>query len=293
MRHLFIVNPQAGKGKTGHHIPTIEKLCKERSLDYIIEVTKGPGDAAEIAKRYTKEEELRVYSVGGDGTLNEVVNGMAESSSSLAVIPSGSGNDFIRNFSSSHNIEEILKRSIEGSAAPLDLGKLNGKYFINISSVGLDAEIVYKAIKLKKSPFIPSRFAYLLSIFTTVFGYKGKNLRVIMDNVEISGDTLLVAVANGRYYGGGMRVAPQAELSDGYFDICHIKKVSPFKVIRLFPRLIKGTHGTIKEVNFYKTKKVRILCSEEITVNIDGELLRMKEAGFEVVTQAINFVAIK
>ena len=293
MRHLFIINPQAGKGKTGHHIPTIEKLCKEKSLDYIIEVTKGPGDAAEIAKRYTKEEALRVYSVGGDGTLNEVVNGMAESSSSLAVIPSGSGNDFIRNLWSGHNLEEILLKSIEGNTIPLDLGRFNDKYFINISSVGLDAEIVYKSIKLKKSPFIPSRFAYLFSIFITVFGYKGKNLRIIMDNVEINSETLLIAIANGKFYGGGMKVAPEASLNDGFFDICHIKKVSPFKVIRLFPRLIKGIHGTIKEVSFYKSKRVRIICNEEITVNIDGELLRMKEVEFEVVPQAINFVAIK
>lgn len=293
MRHLFIINPRAGKGKTSGLIPYIERVCKEKSLNYIIEVTKSPGDATDIARKYCSAEVLRVYSVGGDGTLNEIVNGVAGSGSTLAVIPSGSGNDFIKNFSHSHSLEEVLKKSIEGDSVPVDLGRFNNKYFINISSVGLDAEIVYKSLKLKKLPFIPSKFAYLLSIFITVFGYKSKKLRIILDDREINTETLLTAIANGKFYGGGMKVAPMAELSDGRFDICHIKKVSPFKVIRLFPKLIKGVHGEIKEVSFYKSKKVRIICDEEIAVNIDGELLQMKEIAFDMVPKAIEVVAIK
>jgi YegS/Rv2252/BmrU family lipid kinase len=293
MRHLFIINPYAGKGKTSQYIPVIEELCKENSLEYIIEVTKAPGDATEIVRGYTSKEEMRVYSVGGDGTLNEVVNGMWGSKSSLAVIPSGSGNDFIRNIYDNQNLKEILKDSIVGETAAVDLGKLNGKYFINISSVGLDAEIAYKAIKLKKLPFIPSKFAYLLSIFITIFGYKSRKLKITMDDVEINSETLLIAIANGKFYGGGMKVAPTAEITDGCFDICHVKKVGPFKIIRLFPKLIKGIHGSIKEVSFYKSKNVRIICEEEFSVNIDGEVQRMKEVTFEIVPKAINVVVTK
>ncbi|NLM36329.1 MAG: diacylglycerol kinase family lipid kinase [Clostridiales bacterium] len=290
MRHLFIINPQAGKGKTKEIILMKEKACKKESVDYIIEFTKRVGHAKEIAKEYTSKEAMRVYSVGGDGTLNEVLNGMAESDSSLAVIPSGSGNDFIRSITDKEDLEEILTSSIKSEFELVDLGKCNEKYFINIASVGLDAEIVYNSIKLKRLPFIPSKFAYLLSIFTTVFGYKSKKLNIQLDDKNIYEKTLLTAVANGKYYGGGMKVAPRAELCDGSFEICHVKEASPFKIIRLFPRLIKGVHDTIKEVTFYKGKKIKIECEEEMSVNIDGELFRAKDISLEILPKAIRIV---
>jgi diacylglycerol kinase (ATP) len=290
MRHLFIINPKAGEGKTKDIIPLIEKICRKEAIDYIIEITERVGHAKEIAENYTSKEFMRVYSVGGDGTLNEVLNGMAESDSCLAVIPCGSGNDFVRSLTDKENIEEILNASIKREFELLDLGKCNNKYFINIASVGLDAEIVYNAIKLKRLPLIPSKFAYLLSIFTTVFGYKSKNLNIQLDDVNIFEKTLITAVANGKYYGGGMKVAPRAELCDGNLEICHVKEASPLKIIRLFPKLIKGIHDTIKEVTFYKAKKIRIQCQEEISVNIDGELFRAKDISLEIVPKAIKFV---
>ncbi|NLZ48992.1 MAG: diacylglycerol kinase family lipid kinase [Clostridiales bacterium] len=290
MRHLFIINPQAGKGRTKDIIPMIEKACKKESIEYIIEITEKAGHAREIAKEYTSKEVMRVYSVGGDGTLNEVLNGMAESDSSLAIIPSGSGNDFIRSLTNKEDLEDILITSIKKEFELVDLGKCNDKYFINIASVGLDAEIVYNAIKIKRLPLIPSKFAYLISIFTTVFGYKSKKLKIQLDDKNIYEETLLTAVANGKYYGGGMMVAPKAELCDGTFEICHVKEVSPFKIIRLFPRLIKGIHDTIKEVSFYKTKKIRIQSEEEISVNIDGELFRARDISLEILPKAIKIV---
>lgn len=290
MRHLFIINPQAGKGKTKDIIPMIEKACKKEALEYVIEITERAGHAKEIAKEYTSKETMRVYSVGGDGTLNEVLNGMAESDSSLAVIPSGSGNDFIRTLTDKKDLEVILSTSIKKESELVDLGKCNDKYFINIASVGLDAEIVYNAIKLKRLPFIPSKFAYLLSIFITVFGYKSKKLKIQLDDKDISEKTLLTAVANGKFYGGGMMVAPGANLTDGNFEICHVKKVSPFKVIRLFPKLIKGVHHTIKEVTFYKTRKITIESEEDMSVNIDGELFRAKDVSLEILPKSIRIV---
>lgn len=290
MKHLFIINPQAGKGKTKDIIPMIERACKKESIDYIIEVTERVGHAQEIAKEYTSKETMRVYSVGGDGTLNEVLNGMAESDCSLGVIPSGSGNDFIRSLTDKEDLEEILISSIKKEFELIDLGKCNDKYFINIASVGLDADIAYNAIRLKKLPLIPSKFGYLLSIFTTVFGYKSKKLNIQLDDNNICEKTLLTAVANGKYYGGGMKVAPGAELCDGNFVICHVKDLSSLKIIRLFPKLIKGIHDTIKEVTFYKGKKIRVQCEEEISVNIDGEIFRDKDVTFEILPKGIRFL---
>jgi hypothetical protein len=142
MKHLFILNPKAGKGKTLKLIPEIEKIFKERNDEYIIEITKGEGHASEIAKNYSSKEDYRIYSVGGDGTLNEVLNGMVESSSSLAVIPSGSGNDFIKsiyNYSEKENIGKLLRNTINLIRNSLDINEIK-KHILNEVGKAFEAD---------------------------------------------------------------------------------------------------------------------------------------------------------
>lgn len=290
MRHVFIINPHAGKGRNVGHVSRMQEICRTKGIEPVIEITKAPGHATEIAKSYSGDENVRIYAVGGDGTLNEVLNGMVGSRSSLVVIPGGSGNDFIKSVCNEAAWEEILEKSLEAEAVPVDIGRFGDNFFINISSAGLDAEIVYNARRFKKYPLIPAKFAYLLSIFFTVFGYKSKNMRIVLDDSEINMKTLLVAVANGRFYGGGMKVAPEADTYDGIFDVCHIEKVGALKIMALFPKLIKGEHKGIKEVHFHRSKKVRIISEDEMSINVDGELYRRKEIEFEVVPKAVNIV---
>lgn len=296
MKHLFIINPAAGKGKTLELVPHIQEIFNNRNEEYVIEVTREAGHAVEIAKSYSRSEDYRIYSVGGDGTLNEVLNGMAESSSSLAVIPSGSGNDFIKNiysFNEGENLVELLKKTIDGQEKSIDVGRLNDRYFLSISSVGFDAEVVHNSIKLKKIPFISGKTAYILGILMTVFKYNSHNLTIEVDGKVIREDSLLTAVANGKYYGGGMKVAPDAEIDDGLFTICVIKRVSKPRILRLFPRVINGTHGEIKEVAFYRGAEVKINCNKTIAFNIDGELRYGSEANFELKKAAIKIVLPK
>jgi YegS/Rv2252/BmrU family lipid kinase len=293
MNHLFIINPAAGKGKNLKLIPMIEKIFKDKEDQCLIEVTKGIGHATEIAKSHSEKGDYRIYSVGGDGTLNEVLNGMVNSSSSLAVIPSGSGNDFIKsiyNFSKQDKIEDILHKMIKGEEKYIDLCEFNDRYFINIASVGFDAEVAYNSIRLKKLPFIGGKLAYILGIILTVFNYKSYKLSISIDGKIISLDALLVAIANGRYYGGGINVAPKAEINDGLFNICAIEKVGRFKILTLFPKVIKGTHAEIKEVSFYSGSKVRIESDEEIAFNIDGEITKGKEAEFKMIKNGIKII---
>lgn len=293
MKHLFIINPAAGKGKTLKIIPLIEKIFKEKKEEYIIKITEGAGHASEIAKKYSSLEDYRIYSVGGDGTLNEVLNGMADSSSTLAVIPSGTGNDFIKsiyNYSRKENIENILKKMINGKEKYIDLGIFNNRYFINIASVGFDAEVAYNAIKLKKLPFIGGKLAYILAIIITVFMFNHENLHIEIDNIKFNLQSLLVAVANGRFYGGGINITPEAEIDDGIFDICAIDKISKLKILALFPKAIKGKHKSIKEVSFYLGKKVKIISNKHISFNIDGEITRGKEAEIKVIVNGIKIV---
>jgi len=289
MKHLFIINPQAGKGKGLKYVELIKNLFMGMEDQYFIELTRGPGDATEIVKKYISSGDYRVYSVGGDGTLNEVLNGMMNSNSSLAVIASGSGNDFFRNIDAETG-ENILHRTVNGAEKQVDVGKVNGRYFINVASAGIDAEVAYNATRFKNLPLFNGMAAYAAGVFYTVFKYKSISSVVNIGKNCRQNETLLFAVANGRYYGGGMKIAPYADISDGYLDIYHVDRINPFKIMLLFPRLIKGSHGTIREVSYSRSTNVRISSEEEFLLNIDGEISKVREASFEIIPKGLKLV---
>lgn len=293
MKHVFIVNPSSGKGYAKKLIPVISKICIQENINYIIELTEYPGHATEIAKKHCLEEGVRLYAVGGDGTLNEVLNGMIYSSCSLAVIPAGSGNDFIKTVYNPLNIDKLIVGLINGITKLISIGKVNNKYFINISSVGIDAEIAYNAKIFKRNPLIPSRLSYFLSIFTTLIKYSSYNIEIHIDGTCINDKVLLVAIGNGKYYGGGMKVLPYANPFNNNFDICIVKNMSKLNILRLFPVLIKGNHETLKDyVTFYKGSNIQINSNEVMKVNIDGEIFENTNVKFEVSTKKVNFVFI-
>jgi YegS/Rv2252/BmrU family lipid kinase len=292
MKHLFIINPNAGKGKSLDIIPLIKKIFTTLEDHYVIEITNGPGHATEIAKRYTSENDYRVYSVGGDGTLNEILNGMVNTRSHLAIIPTGSGNDFVKSIDDTHHtsFESMLISTIAGNSKKIDLAMVNNRYFINISSIGFDADVVQNAINFKKLPFIPSKLAYLLSILFTAFLHKNKNLEIFLDNTKINSKTTLLAICNGKFYGGGMLVAPFAKINDNKFDVCLVQNAGIFRILTLFPKLIKGIHNELNEVSFFKAEKISVNSLENISLNIDGEIVQSKHIEFQIIPSAIEVV---
>ncbi len=291
MKHIFIINPAAGKGKSLELVPFIQECFKNREQDELyIEVTKYPGHAAEIAKMYATAEECRIYSIGGDGTVNEIVNGIAGTSSAMGVIPTGSGNDFIRSLHSEKDVKTLIARSIDGVEKSIDLAKVNDKYFVNISSIGFDAEVVFNAMKFKKKPGITGSMAYVFSIIYTVFENKINRIKVDIDGDKFKMDSLLVAVANGKYYGGGMMPVPGAVIDDGLFDICLVGVVSRIQILSLFPKYMKGQHGVLKPVSFRRGQGIRVESDEELCLNIDGEIVTAKTINFEIIKSGIKII---
>jgi YegS/Rv2252/BmrU family lipid kinase len=290
MNHLFIINPAAGRGKSMKYVEEIKKYFKKRSDIFIMEFTKRPGHATEIARSYVSRDSFRVYSVGGDGTLNEVLNGMAGSDSVLASIPGGSGNDFIKSLCPEPSFKNILERTVRGKERKIDLAKVNDRYFINISSIGLDADVVYSARKVKKLPGIPGSLAYAAGVFIALFRYRSNPLDINIDGKQFKTDSLLAAVANGRYYGGGMLPAPSAEIDDSYLDLCVIEDKKRIDIIRFLPKFSKGEHTDIEGVKFYRVKNVEITCSKPFSLNIDGEIERNTSAVFEIIPCGVSVV---
>jgi diacylglycerol kinase (ATP) len=291
MKHLFIVNPTAGKGHALEVVPLIKKYFKNKNEEYIVEKTKCPGDATLIARKYVTEENYRVYSVGGDGTLNEVLNGMAESDSSLAIIPVGSGNDFIRSiYKTNINLKQLLIDTINGEEKPIDIGKVNERYFINISSIGFDAKVVESAKNYKKLPLVSGGLAYVLGIFQTLIKNNKLEVEIEAEGIKEKESILLIAVGNGIYYGGGFMALPYAKVDDNLLDVCIVKNLKRIRILTLFSKYKKGKHESIKEVSLQKVKKISLKADTEFPVNIDGELITAKEVYFTLAEKAVKIV---
>jgi YegS/Rv2252/BmrU family lipid kinase len=288
MNHLFIVNPVAGKGKALRFVKRIQREAKKVLEDFSLKITHYPGHATEIAREFVKKGPCRIYSVGGDGTLNEVVNGMAGSSSSLAVIPAGSGNDFMRSISEKYDLQHIIPKCIRGTDIPVDLVKVNDKYFINVSSMGFDSDVAHATNIIKKIPLIPSQISYLLGILAALIKCKSYPLKVYIDGECIEDEMLLAVIANGRYYGKGIKPAPLARFDDGYLDVCLVRKKRRLEILRLLPRFAKGKHDSIEGVSFYRGKNVMIQCSSNVRVNLDGEVEQLNEVLYEIIPGGIK-----
>lgn len=261
MKHIFIVNLVSGGGKALKIVQNINKVCMEKGFDYEIHFTEKAGDATKIAKKYRFSQNV-IYSVGGDGTLNEVVNGIVGSKNMLGVIPCGSGNDFYKTL-------EIM----EDPLPLIDVGKVNNKYFINIVSIGIDAEVADNVSKMKKIK-IPTSQIYNASIVYTFFKYRFKNIDVEIDENNVrKGKCTILTVCNGRVYGGGYKIAPEALLNDGYFDVYFVDKIRKPFIPRIIVMLKNGTHESHKNVHKSKATKIKFKCRYDLICNVDGEII--------------------
>ncbi|WP_410506224.1 diacylglycerol/lipid kinase family protein [Haloimpatiens sp. FM7315] len=290
-KHLFILNPSAGKGDALKYIPLIENYFNDLDHEFEIKITEYKGQATELAKDFSKKGFHRIYAVGGDGTVNEVLNGLIGSSSILGIIPCGTGNDFIKNITSSK--KDILKNTIQGTIKEIDIGKINKNYYINISSIGLDSEVTYNARLFKGKKYIPSKLAYILSLLYTPFKFKPLKLDITIDDTNFSQESLLLTSSNGKCYGGGIYITPEADIFDGYLDICSIKKANFFRLMKYIPRALGGKLDGIPEVSYYKAKKVTVNSNKEFTVNIDGEILKSNSVNFEILPKALKILMPK
>ena len=272
MKYVFIINPASGKTDYDKIKENIIKTLENE--EYEIYETKAPKEATEIASRFKNEENTVVYSVGGDGTLNEVVNGIAEGKCKLGIIPTGSGNDFYR------TLKEAQTKNVR-----LDLGKVNGRYFINIASVGMDAETCNNANKIKSK--IKLHSSYYLALIHTFLTFKSKSLKLKIDKNVYAGDYIIAAICNGKYYGGGFKIAPVASFDDNQFDIYLVSKAGKLKLIKILLALLKSEHEKYNEVRKYTGKNITITSENNLIVNIDGEITISKNIEIEMIEDAL------
>ncbi|MGI6085525.1 MAG: diacylglycerol/lipid kinase family protein, partial [Acetivibrionales bacterium] len=268
---------------------------KDFIQSFDISVAEAPGHAMKIAKEAAScGDQVRIYSVGGDGTFNEIVNAVADSPNvELGIIPCGSGNDIARYLYPVIDPLKLIRVLPASTSTSIDLGKLNDKYFVNIASIGFDAEVVMNRQYFKKFPLVSGPMSYWFSIFYSLIKLKKYNLRITLDNKpSINKDYLLSIFANGIYYGGGIKAAPLAKMEDGVFDFYLIKSISRRKFLRFFKYFINGTHNSlqIEELDFYKGKKAVIESEIPFPVNYDGELKLEKHVTIEILPKHIKVI---
>ncbi|MCK9443787.1 MAG: diacylglycerol kinase family lipid kinase [Tissierellaceae bacterium] len=268
---LFIVNPVAGGGKAKDLIPLIRETMDRYKKHYDIVLTRKPKEAIVIAEGKAEEYEA-VVAVGGDGTVNEVSKGLInKGKGTLGILPGGTGNDMARTLGIPNNPVEAMEILNKGYKKFIDVGNVNGHKFINISSIGFDAEVVANNVNIKR--IVKSGISYAISVIYTLFSFKNKKVTITIGDKLIEEEIILLAIGNGRYYGGGMSILPMAIVDDGLFHICVVSKIGKLKLLYLFPTIFKGTHIKYTEyVRIYQGNRIKVSFENPLHLNIDGEL---------------------
>lgn len=297
---LVVVNPASAGGSTDRRWPEIQDRLRHH-LDFEVAYSQYAGHAIELAGEARRSGYARLIAVGGDGTLNEVVHGAYSANSpnpmpALSLIPAGTGADFARTLAIPRSLEQACARLGDPRAVPSDLGVVSyqggdgpgRRYFVNAAGLGYDAEVVNRRNGFNR--YVRGTLPYLASLAATLLSYENKDISVTVDGASYRRRINAVVVAIGRFFGGGMRIAPNAEVSDGLFDVVTIGDVGRVELIYNLPGVYRGTHLRNPKISVERAESVRVDSDQRLLVQADGELLGAAPARFEIIPQAISFL---
>ncbi|MGN0704041.1 MAG: diacylglycerol/lipid kinase family protein [Lentihominibacter sp.] len=312
MKHIFIMNPLSGRKRSRRHITdAITSACTELGVDYDIYFTSEPLDCKRHARQLCEEadaagQELRIYGCGGDGTVNELVNGVCGFDNvEIGVIPMGTGNDYIRNYGDVSSFLDI-KAQIMGKSRYSDAVHFCAEYEDNVTegycanmfNIGFDCNVVDMTARVKNWPFVGGSLAYLISVAIILIEKKGADLTIEYDDgTVLDGRILLIAIANGCFCGGGVKGVPESVLDDGLMDVSVVKDISRMTFVTLFPSYAKGTHLNKKKIidrniiRYTKEKALTVTANgESLRLCTDGEITTQKKVRFSIVENAFRFI---
>ena len=295
MKHVFIINPNAGKYDSRQRIYDMADALREKhGLDVQCILTKKQGHATELARRLCDSgEELRFYACGGDGTVNEVANGViGYDNAAMTVIPVGTGNDFLKNFGGAAPLFADAENLWDGPQFPMDAIDVNGRIALTIACSGIDARVAADVHKYSESPLLDGKTSYIASLAVN-FLFKGiaSHWTVTLDDEVIEDDFSLVSVCNGRYYGGGFMPVAEARMDDGVLNTLVVKKVSRVTFARFVGPYSKGEYSKFPEYAHCSTPQVIRIHSEkpDIVTCLDGECMTNSDVTIRLSKKKLNF----
>jgi YegS/Rv2252/BmrU family lipid kinase len=301
---FVIVNPNAGNRKGEHDWKGITRLLAKAGIDYMSYFTEHRGHAMDLTRKYIHAGFRKFIVIGGDGTFNEVVNGIFTqkvadpSRMVLAIIPVGTGNDWCRMFGIPDDYAKAIDVIVQDRRFVQDTGVLqytgvNGmpekRYFVNIAGMGFDAMVAEKTNR-DKDLGKGNPLSYFVNIFTSLFSYKPTRTKITLNERVIDQEVFSMTAAIGRYNGGGMKQAPNADPDDGLFDLTIIRKIGKFKVIRNVLKLLDGSYVRLPEVSSFKTSSVRIDSNPPIHAEVDGESLGHSPFIFSILPKSLQVI---
>ncbi|MBO8128868.1 MAG: diacylglycerol kinase family lipid kinase [Peptococcaceae bacterium] len=304
IRYFFIVNPIAANGRTKRVWTRLNNILKNCAIDYQFAFTKQAGDAILLARHALQCGYNRIIAVGGDGTLNEVVNAFFEHdvnifrNAALGVLNSGTGGDFCRTIALHRNPVKALPGLLNASPHYVDVGsisyvdfqgKTKTRYFINIADAGIGAATAHRVNKTSK--FLGGFLSFLQAAVYTIFTYNPKHIKVTVDEKTLtSGNPSIVVVANGRYFAGGMHVAPEARLDDAQLDIIYVNNRSRIQLLHCLAMVYRGKHINHPCVLTHKGHNITLESTDKVLLEAEGEVLGFLPAKFSIIPKALQVI---
>ncbi|MDW7650890.1 MAG: diacylglycerol kinase family lipid kinase [Bacillota bacterium] len=266
----FIINPTASSGGAVAVWEEVKTYLDQAGVQYQFAFSKNAQDVVRLAKAAASPGSV-VAGVGGDGTLSAIAGAIAGTEAALGVIPGGTGNDFARTFAIPRDPVKACRVLLEGVRIPVDIGRLNGQCFLNVVGAGLDAEVVADANRIFKR--LSGSLGYMLALLKQLISFRPRPFRVTVDGNVTEVKAWLVTVANARYYGSGMHVAPEADPQDGLADVVLVTDLHRLNFLRLFPLVYKGKHIFHPAVRVLRGAEISVECQQSSYVHADGDLV--------------------
>ena len=288
-RAIAIVNPAAGKGAGGRVALRLAADLAAAGLSADVVTTPAPGEAARLASHAVEDGYERVIAVGGDGTANEVANGLVDTDVRLALYPIGSGNDFARALGYPRKRSKLLAFLAEARPRRIDVGEVNGRIFLNVAGVGIDGHVAERIVASAR--VVGPTLGYLVGALVSIATYRPRQMRVTIDGTVRTGKHLVVVAANGTHFGSGMHVAPNAKLDDGLLDIVVGGDLGRWASLVALAKLYRGTHVDGRTILGFRAVALDVELDEPLPMELDGEPARAASLHVRVRPRALTVLA--
>ncbi|MDW3196880.1 MAG: diacylglycerol kinase family lipid kinase [Cytophagales bacterium] len=282
----MIANPKAGNNRAVDVAKKALDFLQKKGLDCQLVETTLDQNAQKVTEQHLTDDHTDLLVVGGDGTVNEAVNGMGSHTPALSILSSGTGNDFIKNIELGNNIDEQLDTALNGQLIDIDLGLCNRRKFLNGVGLGFDGQIVRDM--LHRKTWLTGHAAYYYHVLRILASYQERTFEFSLDNNPHQKDLILMTIGNGTTFGGGFKLTPDAKLDDGLLDVCLIGAISAARRFLNVPRLSNGTHLKLKEIEVIQTKTLEIKENPLLEGHIDGEYLGKPPFSISLLPKALK-----
>ncbi|HQU70989.1 MAG TPA: diacylglycerol kinase family lipid kinase [Calditrichia bacterium] len=288
MEYQIIFNPAAGRGRAGRSLKPLTRSLEDLGAPWRLHQTTLTHGAEAIA-RELRDQGDTVVATGGDGTIHQVVNGLMGGNSPMGIIPLGGGNDLVRTLGIGASMENAVRIIRDGHIRQIDVGRFNGRYFINQTGLGFDADVVAAIAGI---PWVRGFPLYFFGLMRALFKYRNRGAVLDAPEQDYQGPAFMVIIANGQFAGGGFHVAPEARVDDGFFDVCIFKGQTLLGIFRDLPKVIHGKHLNLPQVRFFRSRDFKLHFPEGCPVQSDGELvdLSVNEIHFQLIPAGLPVI---